>query len=208
MNKYSLESKYTLRQYRHYKSKVNEENVPNEVDRNFDNRTQFEVVVSDLTYVKVKRSWHYICTIIDLYNREIVGFSVGKNKNALLVKKAFYSINAPLNTIKIFHTDRGSEFKNQEIDEIITTFGIKRSLSKKGCPYDNAVAESTYNIIKTEFVYGETFSSLRELEVKFFDYVNWYNNQRVHGTLVSFGISMLHTDSRGRYQCNLETISY
>lgn len=183
MEKYSLKSKYTLKQYKHHKPKVNEEEIPNERDRNFDNRALFEVVVSDLTYIRVKSSWHYICTIIDLYNREIVGFSVGKNKTALLVKKAFYNISAPLNKIEIFHTDRGSEFKNQVIDEIITTFGIKRSLSKKGCPQDNAVAESTYNIIKTEFAYGETFNSLEELEAEFFDYVNWYNNERIHGTL-------------------------
>lgn len=57
------------------------------------------------------------------------------------MKKTLYSINTALSKIKNFHSDRGSEFKNQAIDEIITAFGIKRSISKKGCPYDNAVAE-------------------------------------------------------------------
>ncbi|MEG0179214.1 MAG: IS3 family transposase, partial [Oscillospiraceae bacterium] len=85
--------------------------------------------------------------------------------------------------IKIFHTDRGSEFKNKEIDDIISAFGITRSLSHKGCPYDNAVAEATYNIIKTEFVFGEKFDSLQELSLKYFDYVNWYNTKRIHGSL-------------------------
>ncbi|MEG0764376.1 MAG: IS3 family transposase, partial [Oscillospiraceae bacterium] len=124
-----------------------------------------------------------LCAVIDLHNREIIGYSAGKNKTAELVKEAIQRINRPLSDIKIFHTDRGSEFKNKEIDDIISAFGITRSLSHKGCPYDNAVAEATYNIIKTEFVFGEKFDSLQELSLKYFDYVNWYNTKRIHGSL-------------------------
>ena len=51
-----------------------------------------------------------------------------------------------------------------------------RSLSKKGCPYDNAVAEATYKIIKTEFAFNRIFGSFEELETELFDYVHWYNN--------------------------------
>ena len=62
-------------------------------------------------------------------------------------------------------------------------FGITRSLSKKGCPYDNAVDESTNKTLKTEFVYQEQFNSLYDLQVKLNDYVWWYNNERMHSTL-------------------------
>ena len=89
----------------------------------------------------------------------------------------------PLDRIAIFHTDRGSEFKNECIDRIIKAFGIRRSLSRKGCPYDNAVAEATYSIFKAEFVAGSSFSSLKELERALNDYVLWYNNVRLHGSL-------------------------
>ena len=65
------------------------------------------------------------------------------------------------NEIQLFHTDRGNEFKNKLIDEALETFKIKRSLSMKGCPYDNAVAEATFKIIKTEFVKGRHFDKLR-----------------------------------------------
>ncbi|SIS59496.1 Integrase core domain-containing protein [Salimicrobium flavidum] len=85
--------------------------------------------------------------------------------------------------IHLFHTDRGNEFKNQAIEELLETFDIDRSLSEKGCPYDNAVAEATYKVLKTEFIYGETFETLQELELALFDYVHWYNNIRIHGTL-------------------------
>lgn len=78
---------------------------------------------------------------------------------------------------------KGNEFKNKLIEEIITTFDIKRSLSKKGCPYDNAVAEATYKIVKTEFAFNRRFESFEELEQELFDYVNWYNTIRIHGSL-------------------------
>ncbi|MBV4441751.1 DDE-type integrase/transposase/recombinase, partial [Clostridium tyrobutyricum] len=61
-------------------------------------------------------------------------------------------VNGDLRDIEIFHTDRGNKFKNKIIDEAMEGFHIKRSLSIKGCPYDNAVAEATFKIIKTEFV--------------------------------------------------------
>jgi len=112
-----------------------------------------KVVVSDLTYVNVGGKWNYICLMLDLYNREIVGYAAGKNKNAKLVEKE----------LKIFN--------------------ITRSLSAKGCPYDNVVAEATYKIIKTEFAFNKRFESLEELELELFEYVNWYNNVRIDGSL-------------------------
>ncbi|SGR94190.1 transposase [Staphylococcus aureus] len=72
-----------------------------------------ETLVSDLTYVKVVGTWHYICLFIDLFNREIVGYSAGKNKDANLVSKAISRINHNLEQIKLFQTDRGKEFVKQ-----------------------------------------------------------------------------------------------
>ncbi|EOT30712.1 hypothetical protein OMQ_00416 [Enterococcus saccharolyticus subsp. saccharolyticus ATCC 43076] len=67
---------------------------------------------------------------------------------------------------------REKEFDNKLIDTTLKTFAIKRSLSKKGCPYDNAVAESTYKSFKAEFVYPNTFDTLNQLKLQLFDYVN------------------------------------
>ncbi len=183
MKQNGLVSTYTVAQYKVFKSKVNEEDVNNEVNREFDNRERLEAVVSDLTYVRVDGKWNYVCIILDLYNREIIGHSAGPKKDAALVQQAFASIKYNLNNISIFHTDRGSEFKNSTIDDLIETFKIKRSLSKKGCPYDNAVAEAAFKVFKTEFVYQHTFSTLEQLRVDLFDYVNWYNNIRIHSSL-------------------------
>ncbi len=81
------------------------------------------------------------------------------------------------------NTDRGNEFKNNAIDSLLHTFEIDRSLSKKGCPYDNVVAEATFKTVKTEFVCPNVFHSLDHLKLELFDYVNWYNNIRIHSSL-------------------------
>ena len=100
-----------------------------------------------------------------------------------MVQCGFASVEGNLSDIQWFHTDRGSEFKNRLIDETLTTFQIGRSLSMKGCPYDNAVAEATYKVMKTEFVNQVNFQSLHHLELELYDYVNWFNKHRIHGTL-------------------------
>jgi putative transposase len=151
--------------------------------REFDQQKELTVVVSDITYVRVEKSWHYICLFVDLYNREIIGHSAGPNKDAQLVYQALSTVKADLRKIQLFHTDRGNEFKNKTIDEALETFNIKRSLSMKGCPYDNAVAEATFKIIKTEFVKGKYFESLEQLKLELDDYVHWFNHIRIHGTL-------------------------
>ena len=183
MDKYCLVSNYTIKQFKNYKSKVNNDNIPNIVDRNFNNRNFLEVIISDLTYVRVLNKWCYVCLIIDLFNREIIGYSAGKHKDASIVEKAIKSIKYDLNKISIFHSDRGNEFKNKIIEDILTKFNIQRSLSQKGTPYDNAVAEATYKIFKTEFCFNRIFNSFEQLELDLFDYVHWFNNSRIHSSL-------------------------
>lgn len=183
MKENGLVSNYTIAQFKTYKAPCNESNVSNELNQEFNNRKLSEVVVSDLTYVRVAGKWNYVCFLLDLHNREIIGYSAGQRKDAMLVYQAFSSVKRNLTDISIFHTDRGNEFKNKVIDDVIETFDIKRSLSKKGCPYDNAVAEATFKIFKTEFVYPNTFKSLDDLKLMLSDYTNWYNNFRMHSTL-------------------------
>jgi transposase InsO family protein len=81
------------------------------------------------------------------------------------------------------YADRGSEFKNVGIDELLSKYQIERSLSHIGSPYDNAVAESTFKILKTELINGAHFHTLHQLDLELFDYVNWYNNIRSHSTI-------------------------
>ncbi len=183
MKEKGLVSTYTVAQYRPHQTACNEATTTNVLNREFEQTEAKRFVVSDLTYVKVQDRWHYICVLMDLFNREIIGHSAGPNKDAALISRAFATVQGDLRQIQWFHTDRGSEFKNQKMDELLKTFKIGRSLSMKGCPYDNAVAEATYKIMKTEFVNQMNFQSLRHLELELSDYVNWFNNHRIHGTL-------------------------
>jgi len=183
MSKYSLASNYTLRHGKQQRDDMNNDEIANVVERKFDERAKYEVVVSDLTYIKIAGKWHYLCVLLDLCGRKILGSAVGTQKNAKLVETAFYSVQTDLRQVNLFHTDRGSEFKNHIIEHILDAFQIERSLSAKGKPYDNAVAESMFNIIKTEFIFGREFVDLAEFKLLWFDYVNWYNNIRIHGSL-------------------------
>ncbi|GGA53742.1 integrase [Paenibacillus physcomitrellae] len=183
MKEQGLVSTYTIAQYKPHKTACNDAETANVLKREFDQKEAKRFVVSDLTYVKVQHKWHYICVLIDLFNREIIGHSAGPRKDAALISRAFATVEGDLSDIQWFHTDRGSEFKNQNIDALLRTFNIGRSLSMKGCPYDNAVAEATYKVMKTEFINQMHFQSLHHLNVELYDYVNWFNRHRVHGSL-------------------------
>ena len=98
-----LVSAYTLKKYRPHKDIVNNEKQPNIVDRQFDGKEQYEVIVSDLTYVRVGNDWNYICILLDLHNREIVGYSCGRHKDAKLVYDALATLKTNLNNLSIFH---------------------------------------------------------------------------------------------------------
>ena len=105
MKEQGLVSKYTLAQCKPQKPKVNEAVTTNTLNRAFDNREELEVVVSDLTDVRVGQKWHYICVLIDLFNREIIGYSSGPNKTLELVTHTSRSVRTNLHRINLFHTD-------------------------------------------------------------------------------------------------------
>ena len=183
MKENALVSNYTVAQYKVHNRGCNESKVSNIVDREFDDRDKLEVAVSDLTYLRVGNRWNYVCTIVDLSNREVIGYSAGPNKNASLIEKALLRCNYSLNDIKIFHSDRGREYDNIKVENILETFEIERSLSRKGNPYDNAVSEAMNKILKIEFIYQNKFETLEELELQLAEYIYWYNNIRIHGSL-------------------------
>jgi len=102
MKQEGLVSCYTKPHYKPRLTSCNEATIENIVDREFEGREKSEVMVSDLTYVRVGNRWHYLCTLLDLHNREIIGYSVGKQNNAELVERAFASVKRNLKSIAIF----------------------------------------------------------------------------------------------------------
>ena len=105
MNLNGLVSNYTVKQFKVHKSTCNEDNIDNKLNREFNWEEKLDVVVSDLTYVNVKGKWNYICLIIDLFNREIIGYAAGKKKNAELVYKAFGTIKTNLDVGRMWEQE-------------------------------------------------------------------------------------------------------
>lgn len=141
-------SVYTKKKYRYHSSVVNESKIENLVNREFNGRGKLLVVVRDMTYVSIGSNWNYICILLDLHAREIIGSSCGERKTPSVILNAFTKVDVNLSNIEYFHTDRCSEFKNYSIGEILVAFGITRSLSAKENSYDNAVVEAIFKIIK------------------------------------------------------------
>ncbi len=178
-----LSSAYGRRRFRAHPGKPNEAEPPNVLDRSFDGYAPRTHACSDLTYVRAGGSWRCVRLLVDPCNREIAGHSAGSSKGAKLVKAAFATPGFPISGIEASRTDRGSESGNAEIDLMLEAFGVERSLSARGRPHDNAVDESTNKILKAELVYRDSFSDLRDLQVKLSDYVHWYDDFRIHSTL-------------------------
>lgn len=96
---------------------------------------------------------------------------------------AFAALRFPLTDIQVLHTDRGGKFAGERMERMLAAFGITRSLSRPGSPYDNAVVESTNRLIKKELIYNNVYTSVEQLRSDVNRYVWWYNHQRLHSTL-------------------------
>ena len=157
--------------------------LPNIVAREFDGRAPRTHIVSGPACVRVGSKWNCVCLPVDPCSRETAGHAAGGRKDARPVKPAFATAAFPLAGIRAFRADGGGEFDDIPIDDLLGAFGIERSLSGRGCPYDDAVDESTNKMLKAELAYGESFSTLHGLQVKLNDYVHWYNHFRLHSKL-------------------------
>ena len=124
-----------------------------------------------------------MCPLDGLADRGIAGHSAGRTRDAGLVLGAFATLDFPPADVQVFHTDRGGEFDNTGIDEPLDVFGIKRSLSRKGNPYDNAVVESTNRLLKKELVYRNSYATIEQLRHDPDDCVWWSDGRRLHSTL-------------------------
>ena len=153
-----MTSAYARRRFKPHKTRVNEARLANLLDRGFDGYAPHTHPAGGLTYVRVGGGRAYVCLLVDLADRGIAGHSVGRTRDAGLVLGAFATLDFPLTDVQVFHTDRGSEFDNTRIDEPLDVFGIGRSLSRKGNPYDNAVVESTNRLLKKELIYRNQYA--------------------------------------------------
>ena len=161
---------------------------PNVVDRNFNLEEKNRVWVSDITYIRVGNKWSYLCSVIDLFNREIVGWCLESHMRTEMVLKAVHTAvkkRGKTNLKKlIFHSDRGSQYASNLFRDYLKQLGVRSSMSGKGNCYDNAVAESFFSTLKREEVNRKEYKNIKEARIELFNYIEiFYNRQRAHSAI-------------------------
>ena len=159
---------------------------PNILDRNFRTTKPNEAWVSDITYVEVGGIWMYLCTIMDLFNREIIGWSLERTLETSLLIKTFekaVQLRKPKAGCK-FHSDRGVQYASHEFRRILEKYNMIQSMSRKGNCWDNAPAESFFKTIKVERIYHRHYLTIEEARSDLFEYIEiFYNRIRLHSYL-------------------------
>lgn len=169
--------------YYNYSNTNSNKSDKNILNRNFSVNTPNTVWVSDITYIPVNSSFVYLCVVIDLFSRKVISYAISRKIDSKLVINtfllAFNKRDKPKNLI--FHSDNGSQYTSTAFRRLLDNLDVIQSFSRKGCPYDNAVAESFFKFLKQEEIYRYSFSSLAELKIHIFDYIEgFYNSRRPH----------------------------
>lgn len=144
-----------------------------------------EVWVADFTYTRHRGQYVYLSVIMDLCTRQLVGEEISKTRDADLIMRTFKKAKKryPEAKPKIFHSDRGIEYANHKIGNMLKDHSIEQSMSGKGNCYDNAHMESFFHTYKSEMYYTEKFEDLKDFERKTKRYVRFYNQGRLHSSL-------------------------
>src|SRR5690606_25804271 len=161
--------------------------VENILDRGFAVDQPSKVWVSDITYIQTKEGFLYLTTIIDLYDRKIIGWSLSTGMNTEETTLAAWKMairNRNVQKELIFHSDSGVQYANKKFANIIESYGVIRNMSRKGNGWDNAVAESFFESLKTELIDGNKLIAKDQMELEIFeDIETWDNKNRRHGAL-------------------------
>jgi putative transposase len=169
-----------------YKSGFPSNKVDNHLQREFAVESPDQVWVTDITYIRTWQGWLYLATIIDLYSRKVVGWSMQPNMASKLVIDALSMAavrRKPENEVLI-HSDQGSQYGSNAWHKACEAFGFKPSMSRRGNCWDNAVAESFFGSLKKERVRKRIYQTMDEARNDLFDYIEmFYNPRRRHSHL-------------------------
>jgi len=157
----------------------------NHLNREFTANAPNQKWVGDITYIWTAEGWLYLATVIDLYSRKIVSWSMKSRMTQELVNQALLSAIWARKPAKglIWHTDRGSQYASNSHRKILEEHRIVQSMSRKGNCWDNAVAESFFHTLKTELTNHKQYQTRDEAQADIFDYIEvFYNRKRLHST--------------------------
>jgi transposase InsO family protein len=184
------EAKVWVRYKKKYKATTNSEhNKPlykNELEQNFAVEQPNQAFVGDITYIWTAEGWLYLAVVIDLYSRKVVGWSMGSRMKAQLVCDALTMAiwQRQPNDGLIVHSDQGVQYASHQYRQLLKNNGFIGSMSKKGCCWDNAVAESFFGSLKQERVHWRNYETRYEAQQDVMNYITmWYNSKRLHSYL-------------------------
>ena len=160
--------------------------APNRLDREFEAAAPNRKWVCDFTYIWTDQGWLYLATVMDLFSRKIVGWSMQDHMKTSLVSQA---LQMALHTRRpaeglLHHSDRGVQYASDEYQQMIRANGIECSMSRTGDCYDNAAAESLFATLKRERINAKHYETLEEAKADLFEWIEvFYNRQRRHSAL-------------------------
>lgn len=162
--------------------------APDLVNRNFRAEAPNQLWVTDLTYVPTRSGMAYVCFIVDAFSRRIVGWRVASNMRTQMVLDALEMARASRGARRLIglvaHSDAGSQFTSVRFTERLEEIGARPSIGTVADSFDNALAETTNGLYKTECVYGPDtagWDDVDELELATLSWVHWFNEHRLHG---------------------------
>lgn len=172
--------------------------APDRLQQNFTTCAPNRKWVSDITYVWTRQGWLYLAVVIDLYSRAVVGWAMAPRMtqelvcNALMM--ALFRRGFPKGVI--VHSDRGSQYCSKRYQRLLRLNGLLCSMSRKGCCYDNAAAESFFHTLKVELIHEEDYGNRELARQSIFEYIEtYYNRQRRHST-IGYQIPMLFEEAK------------
>lgn len=159
--------------------------APNLLERNFRPSAPDRVWSGDITYIETDEGWLYLAVVIDLFSRQVVGWSMQPHMQASLVTDALrmaWFRRHPKPGL-IFHSDRGSQYCGNLFQDALKSYGMRSSMSRKGDCWDNAPTESLWSSLKVGRLYRQKFATQRQAMDEVIDWLMFYNRTRLHSTL-------------------------
>ncbi len=161
--------------------------APNLLNRNFTVAAPNQAWAGDFTYITTEEGWLFLAVVIDLFSRQVVGWSMRPDMQRDLVidalEMAWFRRSPDRKTGLIFHSDRGSQYASDDFSKVLKHYAITPSMSRKGNCWDNACSETLFGSLKVERLHGQRFATIREAKDETIAWLLWYNQTRMHSTL-------------------------
>lgn len=180
MQDMNLKSKVRRVKYRSYRGDVGK-TAPNILNREFEASRPNQKWATDVTEFKVAGRKAYLSPIIDMFNGEIIAYTISDRPDLKMVMDMMRSAKRKIKDTKgiMLHSDQGWHYQNMQYQQTLKKYGITQSMSRKGNCLDNAVMENFFGIMKTELLYLQEFSDMDIFKRELRKYINYYNNDRI-----------------------------